>query len=315
MLRLSRARLLALAAASAAGLFPRGAGAQAADALRFATAPSGESYLLPVYALESGIFEKHGLAVTIVSLGTAGAIATAVVAGAADAGVVDPILVANAHNHGVPMAFFAGGGLYRSDVPTTMLCTGLKSRLASAKELEGQSVGVISLSSISALGVKTWLAAGGADLDKIKFFEIPYSSMPAALNKGDLAAAFIGEPFLYAVKNDVRVLAHAYDAMAKTFEINGCFAKRAWLADNAALAKRLVAALDEAAGWANGHLDDSAAITAKYNALPLETARGMTRVRFAPLDPKLLQPVLDAAYRYKSIDKPVMAADIVVRLG
>ncbi len=37
----------------------------------------------------------------------------------------------------------------------------------------------------------------------------------------------------------------------------------------------------------------------------------MTRLQFGSLDPKLLQPVLDVAVRFKSIDKHVDAADIV----
>jgi hypothetical protein len=46
--------------------------------------------------------------------------------------------------------------------------------------------------------------------------------------------------------------------------------------------------------------------------VPVEVIKAMHRTRFATsLDPKLIQPVLDIAFRYKVIDRPVSAAQIM----
>jgi NitT/TauT family transport system substrate-binding protein len=309
----TRAQLLRmLGAVPVAASLPRIAAAQTGPVIRFATSPTAESYLLPVYALESGIFTRHGLNVSIVSLPNAGAISAALIGGAVDVAVLDPILIANGVSHGVPLAFFAGGGMYRSDASTSALCVANDSPLRAPKDFEGKTIGVISLSSISTLGVKAWLAAGGANIDSVRFFEIPFALMVPAINRGTLNAAFVSEPFLSELKSSMRVAANAFDAIGKAFLINGCYTQRGWIAQNGATTKRLTEALDETVRWANAHHDDTAPITAKYASLSVETVHKMTRLQFGMLDAKLLQPVLDVAVRFKSIDKHVDAADIIV---
>lgn len=305
---ITRARTLALLAAAA--LHPRAARAQSAGVVRFASSPSADSYQLPYYAAELGFFKRAGLTVEMQSFSNSGTVATALAAGAVDVAHADPIAVANAFNRGVPWVFFAGGGLYSSDAPTTVLCTAATSTIRAAKDLEGKAVGVVAVASISALGVKAWIESNGADLAKVKLFELPYTTMVGALNRGDIAAAFIAEPFFSQLKKDVTVFASAYDGIAKSFFICSTLSSKAWLAQNAPTARKIAQALDETAKWANTHHDETAVVCAKETGLALDAVKAMTRVRYAELDPKLLQPVLDAAYKYKSIERPVLAADL-----
>jgi ABC-type nitrate/sulfonate/bicarbonate transport system substrate-binding protein len=137
--------------------------------------------------------------------------------------------------------------------------------------------------------------------------------MVPALNRGDIAAAFIAEPVLTGVKKDVRLLSNAFDAVAKSFLISTCFTTRAWVTENPALTKRLVQALDEIARWANTHHDDTAVVLSKGSRIPLEVVRTMTRVRYGNLETRLVQPVLDVAAKYKAIEKPLNAADLIVK--
>jgi ABC-type nitrate/sulfonate/bicarbonate transport system substrate-binding protein len=308
----SRSRAIALLGAAAA-VRPRSAAAQSVT-VRLATSPFADSYLLPTYAFEMGFFKNAGLNVEISGFPSAGGVGTAVAGNAVDVGHADPIVVANAYNHGVPWQFFGGGGLYSGDAPTTLLCVAPNATIRTAKDLEGKQVGVVSLASISSLGVKSWLESNGADLANVKFFELNYATMVPGLNRGDLAAAFIAEPFLSQLRKDVRVLASAYDAIAKSFFIAATFAPQSWLAANAATARKLSAVLNDTVRWANTHHDETAAIVAKTTKLSLDVVKGMTRVKYAALDAKLLQPVLDAALKYKSIEKAVNANDIVAKL-
>jgi ABC-type nitrate/sulfonate/bicarbonate transport system substrate-binding protein len=283
------------------------------NVIRFASSPSADSYQLPYYAVELGFFRRAGLNVEMASFANAGTVATAVAGGAVDVAHADPIVVANAFNRGVPWAFFAGGGCYSTEAATTVLCAAQNGTIRTAKDLEGKAVGVVALASISALGVKSWIESNGADLSKVKFYELPYTTMVPGLNRGDLAAAFIAEPFFSQLKKDVRVLANAYDAIARTFLIAATFSTRAWLSQNAATARRITQVLDDTVKWANTHHDESAIVTAKSTGLSLDAVHAMTRVRYAELDPKLIQPVLDAALKYKGIERAVNAADIIAK--
>lgn len=308
---LSRSRVLSLVAAASV-LRATAVRAQAMT-IRLGSSTQGDSYFQAFYAAEAGFFQRAGLKVEVTNFTTAGAIATALAGGALDIAFVDPILVANAFIHGIPWAFFAGGGLYSSEAPTSLLCVAPSSPIRTGKDLEGKAVAVVALNSISTLGVMAWIESTGGDLAKIKLFQTVYSTMVATLNRGDVAAAFIAEPVLSQVKKDVQVLAKAYDAIGKSFLINGAFSSRAWLAQNAALARRFAQAISETTRWANTHHDDTALIVSKDSGVPLDVVRNMTRVRYADLDTRLLQPVLDAAMRYKAIEKPVTATDIVLQ--
>ena len=281
--------------------------------IRLGSSTQGDSYFQPYYAAQAGFFQRAGLKVEVTTFTSAGAIATALAGGALDVAFIDPILVANAYIHGIPWAFFAGGGLYSTEAPTTLLCVAPNSPIKTGKDLEGKAVAVVSLNSLSDLGVKAWIESNGGDLAKIKLFQATYAAMLPSLSRGDIAAAFIAEPYLSQLKKDVQVLAKAFDAIGKSFLINGAFTTRAWIAQNGALARRFVQAISETTRWANTHRDDTAVIVSKETGIPLDVVRNMTRVKYSDLDARLLQPVLDAAVRYKVIEKPVNATDIVLQ--
>lgn len=300
-----------MAAAAALTAVPRRVFSQAAATVRLGAYPT-DTYAEPFFAQDAGIFRRAGLNVDLTVTPT---LMQALVAGAVDVTMGDVIQAANPVNAGVDIAIFAAGSLYSTDAPATLLCINKSSSIRTANELEGQNIGVVQLASLSALAAREWIRQNGGDADKAHFVEVPFSSMNAALQQGRVAAAMIAEPFLSDARNDVRALGKAYDAIAKSFYISTFIAKRDWLEKNPDLARRVARALYETAQWANTHRDDSAPILAKYTKLELERVKSMTRTSFATsLDMNHMQPVLDIAYRYKQLTKPVNAADIVVRL-
>jgi NitT/TauT family transport system substrate-binding protein len=309
----SRAGALALLAACA--VRPLAAGAQTV-AVRFGYSQAAESYYQPYYADDQGFFKRAGLNIELVNFPTSGAIIAAALGNAIDVGLCDVPGAANAYQRGFPIAYFAGGAIYETDNAGTLLCTLPDSPIRVAKDLEGQSVGVAVLASVSSLGVRAWLESNGADVAKVKLFELPFPTMFAAMQRKDLAAALIAEPTLSGLlqRKDVRVVARAFDAIAKAFFISACFSTRPWLAANPDVARRIAAALNETARWANAHRPETATIVSKGSGIPLEVVTTMVRVRFAPLDAGLVQPVLDAAARYRQIPKPTAAAEILARV-
>ena len=305
----------ALGLMTAAMLSPLAATAQSSPTIRVAAALS-DPYAEPYYGLDSGIFRRAGLDVQITNFSNAGEIIQAAAGGVVDIGLADMIQVANAADHGLPYVFFAGAGLYTSAAPTTVLCVAKNSPVKTAKDLEGGTVAVVALTSISSLSVQQWLHLNGADISKIKIYELPFSVMAPALGRGTVAAAFIAEPFLSSVKDEVRWLGKAYDAISKQFFIAAWFASRDWLANNAATAKRLQAAIYDSARWSNANHDASAIILSKYSKLGIDRIQEMTRAIYATtLSPTLMQPVLDIAWQYRLIRQPVTARAIMAPIA
>ena len=310
---IDRARLLALVGAAALGLRPQAVRAQAAGVVRIGASPS-DSYAQANFAADAGIFTKYGLNAEITEFPNAQAIVAAAAGAAIDVGMADMIQLVNPIERGVGLGYFAGGSVYHSETPPTLLVAAANTALQKPKEFEGQTIAVVALNSISAMCVSEWLRLGGADLAKVKIFELPFSAMVPALQRGTVAAAFLAEPFLSVNRSDLRVIASTYDTIAKQFYIAAWFTTRDWASKNADVAKRLTLAIYETARWANAHHDDSAAMLAKFTKLDLDRIRSMTRAIWSTsLDPKLMQPVIDLAARYKLIEAPARAGDLILK--
>jgi len=266
--------------------------------------------------LESAGVLGHGLAVDVTLFANVGAIVQALLGGAIDVGLADMLQVAGMHNRGLPYGFFAGGGLYSSAAPTTALVVTRESSVRTAADLNGQTVSVISLGSLSEVVTRNWLARNGADLASIKFIELPASATIPTLLRGTVAAAFIGEPFLTQAKDQIRWLGRAMDTIAPSFLISAWCGSTRWLEQNRQSVRRLTQALYATAAWANAHHAESAVALATASKLDLASARSMNRVTWATaLEPRRMQPVLDAATAFHLIERPVAAADLIVRLS
>ncbi len=306
-----RARLLALLASAPLAAQPRAANADAP--LRLG-ATSSESYVESAFLIDGGFASRAGLSCDIITFTNGAQMIQAVTGGSLDIGMSDMSQIANAVNHGLQLAFFAGGSVYRTDAPSTLLCVAKDSPLRSVKDLEGKTVGLNGLRTLAEISTRETVRLAGADPSKVNFVEIGPSLAVPALVRGTVAAAIVSEPNISSAGNDIRRFAKPYDAVAKSFYINSWFAKQTWLAENNGTTRKLTQAIYEAARWTNSHHDESAAILIKYLKLDPERAKNLIRATFATsLDPKLMQPVLDIALKYGLVEKSVDAATLIAK--
>ncbi|MGA2395144.1 MAG: ABC transporter substrate-binding protein [Candidatus Lustribacter sp.] len=309
---LTRAETLALMAGSIALTAPVSGAAQT-PTIRIAASLT-EPYMLPYYAVDIGTFTRAGLNVELTTQPTVASVVEAVASNNADVGQGDVIQLANAITRGnLPLAIFAGGGIYNAAYARSLgLAVARASPYRTARDLEGQTIGVITLNSLMAIGVQTWLRQNGADLSRVKLIELLFPQMAPAIAKGLVAAAFMGEPFLSFSGVDLRVLAQPYDAIAKAFYFGCWFANKDWLAKNPALARRYAASLYDAARWCNAHSKETTAMLASHAKLEGSWLQKTGRITYATsLDPALMNPVLEQAYYYKVLQKQVTASDLI----
>jgi NitT/TauT family transport system substrate-binding protein len=309
----NRARLLALLAT--APLATRPLPARADVTLHFGASPTesfGEAYFL----IDGGFAGRAGINGDVTTFRNSAEIIQSIAGGSLDVGMADMTQIANAVAHGLPFAFFAGGSVYHSDAPATVLCVSKNSTMRSPKELEGQTVGVNGLRTLAEISTRETVRLAGGDPAKVTFVEISPSLAIPALGRGTVAAAIVSEPFISLGGSDIRLLAKPYDAVASSFYICNWYAKLDWLHDNQATAKKLTAAIYDTARWTNAHHDKSAPILIKYLKLEPGIAKSLTRATFATsIEPKLMQPVLDIAFRYGLLEHPVEAASLIAKVG
>jgi NitT/TauT family transport system substrate-binding protein len=302
-------RRLALIAALVALLAPA-AGAQAPAALRVATTPIdlGAEVL---YAQDQGFFKKAGVTVDVQLMDSGAAIAAGVASGALDVAQGNLVTLATAHEKGLPFVVVAPAGLYASNEPTTSLVVAKSSPVKSAKDLENKTIALNGLRNITQIGADAWLEANGADYTKARYVEMPFPQMGAALEAGRIDAAVIAEPELSsALAGGARIIGQPYTAIAKQFLIGGWFTTGAWAKAHPAELRRFVAAIEEAGRWANGHRAESARILEKYTKIHVSPS--MKRTTYADrLTPSEIQPLIDAAAKYKSLKAPFPASEMI----
>lgn len=306
----SRRRFLALTGASLCAT-TRLASAQSASTVRVGIIPS-DPFGEAIYVQAGGFFKRAGIDVRLVSLRNSGAIAAALAGGSIDVGLGNPIVIASAREHGLPYYAFAPSSLFDAAAPTTLLMVANASPLHTAKDLEGKTIGSIELGGITQASLRAWLTKNGADPSVVRFTEIPFAAMAAALAQGRIDAGFIAEPALAAARATTREIGDPYAAIAGVWCLNMWFSTKDWLTQNTALAHRYAGAVLKGAAWANTHHAETGTALKAYTPLSDETIAKMTRIRFATsYAAAYLQPVLDTGYKFAILKSAIGASDLM----
>ncbi|HEY5348901.1 MAG TPA: ABC transporter substrate-binding protein [Candidatus Lustribacter sp.] len=277
---------------------PSAARAQALAAIRVGTPPF-EAAAEVYYAKEQSYFTKAGLDVQIVPIVNSSAIAEAVASASVDIGFSAVLSIAIAHARGIPFVMIAPGNVHDSSAPSALLVVPSASAIRTAKDLTGKTIGIPALKTISEYAPRIWIDRNGGDSTTVKFLELPFPAMADALAAGRIDAAWLTEPFISSNKRTTRVLAYAFDAIAKSFLISGWFATASWARAHADVASRFSAAVRAAGAWATQNPAASAAILTRDMKLDPATLASMVRTRFADrLAPAAIQPQIDVAAHY-----------------
>lgn len=295
---------------AAAATLPLPAIAQSLTTIRFGTT-AVESYALAIYTQEAGFFKKQGLDAQITPFAGGGAVMTALVGGSLDYGCANWGAISNAHVKSIPVSVIAAGGLYTTDSPTTILAVAKSNTtLHTGKDLNGKTIGVSTIKDLQQAAIMKWVDTTGGDSSTLKFVEIPIPEMSPALTAGRLDAGIVLEPILTSVKNDIRVLAKCYDAVAKHLMICAELAMTEYLNKNVAQGRKVAAALNECAVWANANHQKAGEILTRVAKIPLATISEMARTEYSnKLDLATIQPVIDASAQYHFLAQTFKAQD------
>jgi NitT/TauT family transport system substrate-binding protein len=308
-----RASFLA-GASGALGAFALGGGlrpAGAADAVKFGTIPIDPA-LECYYAQDMGFFQKARIDAQIQTFSSGGAVAAGIVGGAINLGNVDLVTVASAHARGVPLVLLAPAGVYTKTAQTYVLLVPKTSSIRTAKDLNGKTLAVNGLQNINQIPTEAWIDNNGGDSKSVRFIEMPFPSMLPALRDGKIDAAAVTEPTLSFAKDEFRIIPLDEKNVAPSFIVAGWAAMRPWTEQNPELVKRLISVINQTAVWANANHPRTAEIVSQISKLPLPVVQHMQRAYYGErLDPRMIQPVIDATAKYGAIAKPFPASEII----
>jgi NitT/TauT family transport system substrate-binding protein len=264
------------------------------------------------YAKDTGIFEKNGLDATVQPITNGPAIIAGVVGGAIDVGFSNLVSLEAAYKKGVPIVLIAAAGLYLDNAPTTLLMVDKDSTVKTGKDLDGKIIATNGLKNIGQYAPAAWVDQNGGDSSTVKFVEMPFPEMAGALAQHRIDAAIIAEPTLSDAKTTTRVLGKPYSAIGKEYLIGAWFASAAWAKAHPDLVAKFAASMRDTAIWANANQAKSAEILATYATIDPAVAAKMTRAKFAEtLTPALVQPTIDITAKYKGMDAPFPAQEMI----
>jgi NitT/TauT family transport system substrate-binding protein len=302
-----------MAAVAAAG-FVRPAAA--ADTPITIASVTNDSCTPALYALKSGLFTRAGLDVTFQGMSSGAAASAAVAGGAAQFGLSSLGTLIVAHAHGIPFVLVAPGGLVTSDVPYAEAVVRSDSTIRTGRDLAGKVFAVPALGDQNQVAAEAWIDKTGGDSHAVKFIELSAAATVPALLDGRIDAAQLGTPALaIALKSGkVRVLASIFDAIAPRFANIAWFATIAYVNANAEIVRRFAEAIRTASAYANTHHAETLPLIAEYTKVEPSVLAGMTRITFAErLDPRDIQPLIDACARYGVIERRFDANELIRR--
>jgi ABC-type nitrate/sulfonate/bicarbonate transport system substrate-binding protein len=298
-----------LGAAGVAPLLPVAA-ASAADAIRVIGLPI-DTGLEVQYAQAAGLVDQSGLSLQVQTLYAGAAVQAAVAGGSADIGLTNVSSLATAREKGLPLVMVAPAALYTAKEPSSVLMVATDSPARTARDLNGKTIAVNGLKSISQLGPEIWIDKNGGDSTTVRFIDMPFAEMPQALATHRIDAALLAEPQATTAKKEARVFAPVYDAIGTRFLITAWFSTAAWVSANPDLARKFAAMIYRAAAWSNTHHAQTAEVLISVTKLDPAIVAVMPRVVFdETADPGAMKPHLDAALKYGLITKPVAPLDL-----
>jgi NitT/TauT family transport system substrate-binding protein len=267
-----------------------------------------------LYAQSAGIFAKYGLDVRIQRLTSGSAIAAAIAGGTLQLGKSSILNLIVAHSRAIPFTLVAPSSIYRSEQPDGGFIVAAASKVKTARDLAGTTVGVASLNDLNAIATAAWIDQNGGDASQTKFVELSPAATAAALDQARIDGSTLWNPLLTQAVNGghARFAAPVFDAIAKRYQVAAWFGDIDWVAKNRSTVDRFTAAMHQANVYVAAHESETTGLIASFLGLDPAELNRMARSTPAPyLRAQEIDPVVAVAVTYKKIPKAFSAAEMI----
>jgi NitT/TauT family transport system substrate-binding protein len=264
----------------------------------------------PVYlGIEEGFFEKRDLNVKVQAVQGGAAIVPGVVSGDFQFGFSNVTSLLLAQSEGLPLKIVAAGdsstGKQGADFSGVVVPKG--SEIEDAAGLAGKTVAVNTLKNIGDTTVRQSVEKAGGDPGAVKFVELGFPDMPAALAKGQVDAAWLVEPFLTIAKDQggTDIASNLVDTQPNLM-IAAYFTSEEVLASDPELVDRFTAAVNESLRYAEQNPDAVREIIQSYTDIPADVANRMVLPRWTgEINTETVELLAQLAQEDGLVQKPV----------
>ncbi|NUR69087.1 MAG: ABC transporter substrate-binding protein [Streptomyces sp.] len=242
----------------------------------------------PLYlGQKKGFFKKQGLELEMTLAQGGAAIVPAVASGQYQFGFSNSTSLMIAQSNNVPVKVVTNGiastGVQGKDFGALVVKG--DSPLKTADQLEGKKVAINTLKNINETAVRESVRKAGGDPDKVKFVELAFDQMPAALDSGQIDAAMVVEPALATVKSQGgREIASPLVDVAPNLTVAMYFTSTSYETQHPDVVKKFKAAAAESLAYADAHPDEAREIVTTYTKIPAAVLAKVTLPAW-PADP------------------------------
>ena len=265
-------------------------------------------------AVDAGIFEEHGLDVTVQPIQGGAQAMPALVNGDVDFSIGQPFGALRASLQGLDVkiiANYASSYAEGDDINAVVAPAG--SDITSPADLAGKRVAVNSLGAAGDLTISAAVEADGGDPSTIQFVEVAFPDAKAQLEAGNIDAAWVPEPFVSMIVGaGGSVVVYPYQAVLPGLPTLVIQATGSTVSDDPELVTKVREAFAAAFEWAADNDDAVRQALVDNLEIPAEAAANLPLPTFTTdLDVDLIQGLADLAVEHGFFDEAPDLAQVI----
>jgi NitT/TauT family transport system substrate-binding protein len=230
----------------------------------------------PLYlGIDQGFFEDQNLTIEPQLAEGGAAITPAVLSGDFQIGFSNTVSLLIAASKDLPVTIISQGvlGGKTEDEAWADLLVLKDGPIKQPKDLEGKTIAVNTLKNICEVTIRASLADMGVDDSTLKFTEVPFPDMNAALEAGRVDGACVVEPFVGQGKaGKARGIDPFYVNTAPDLTVATYFTSKQYAEENPEVVERFVTAMEQSLDYAQNNPDAVREILGEYTEIPPEVA-------------------------------------------
>jgi ABC-type nitrate/sulfonate/bicarbonate transport system substrate-binding protein len=234
----------------------------------------------PLYlGIQQGFFEDQQLTIEPQLAEGGAAITPAVLSGDFQIGFSNTVSLLIAASKDLPVTIISQGvlGGKTEDEAWADLLVLKDGPVKEPKDIEGRTIAVNTLKNICEVTIRASLADMGVDDSTLKFTEVPFPDMNAALEAGRVDGACVVEPFVsQGLAGRAKGIDPFYVNTAPDLTVATYFTSKQYAEENPEVVERFVKAMEQSLDYAQNNPDAVREILGEYTQIPPEVAQEIT---------------------------------------
>lgn len=206
--------------------------------------------------IEQGFFEERGIELEFETGSGGAALVPGVISGQIQFATATPVTLLQARDEGLPVQAIAGWTSALDEGSNVNVVRSFDPAIQDAGDLPGKVVAVNTLNGMGDLTIGEAVRRNGGDPDAVQYVELPFPEMLAALEAGNIDAAWVPEPFgTLAEDAGAHVVTYPSEESVPGHPSQLFFTSAALAESDPDLVEDMAAAISESAAFANENPD------------------------------------------------------------